>query len=120
MTHIWRAHDAAVTLDVVAQAAGGSWYRVLRFGHAPGGPYWLPAAAVTVTGSTTAVPAAPGAPGALTAAPTADSQMQLSWQAAATGSAATGYRIERSADVDPRVWARGGGRQRHPRCDLER
>ena len=104
VTHTWTAHDAAVPLDVVAQAAGGSWYRVLRFGASASGPYWLPAAAVTVTGSTTAVPAAPGAPGALTAAPTADSQMQLSWQAAPTGSAATGYRIERSADVDPRVW----------------
>ena len=105
VTHTWTAHAAA--------ACHWTWWPRRRAGAGigccasatrPAGPYWLPAAAVTVTGSTTAVPAAPGAPGALTAAPGADSQMQLSWQAAATGSAATGYRIERSADVDPRVW----------------
>ncbi len=104
VTHTWTAPAAAVPLDVVAQAAGGSWYRVLRFGHAPGGPYWLPAAAVTVTGATTDLPQVPAAPTGLTAAPSDESQMQLSWQAAPTGSAATGYRIERAADVQPRMW----------------
>ena len=101
-THTWRAHDAAVTLDLVAQAAGGSWYRVLRFGHSAAGPYWLPATAVTVTGATTDLPQVPAAPTALTAAPGADSQMTLSWTAPAP--VPTGYRIERAADVDPRVW----------------
>ncbi len=104
VTHTWLTHDAAVRLDLVAQAAGGSWWRVLRFGHSASGPYWLPAAAVTVTGSTTDVPAVPDAPTALTAQPTADSQMELRWVAAATGGPVTGYRIERSADVLPRVW----------------
>ena len=104
VTHTWTAPAAAGPLDVVAQAAGGSWYRVLRFGHAPGGPYWLPAAAVTVTGATTDLPQVPAAPTGLTAAPSDESQMQLSWQAAPTGSAATGYRIERAADVQPRMW----------------
>ena len=104
VTHTWDVHDATVQLDLVAQAAGGSWWRVLRFGATAAGPYWLPAAAVTVTGATTDVPPAPGAPTALTATPGADSQMQLVWTAPAGGPAPTGYRIERSADVAPRVW----------------
>ena len=103
-THTWSAHDAAVKLDLVAQAAGGNWYRVLRFGQSAGGPYWLPATAVTVTGSTTALPQVPAAPTALTATPSDESQMQVSWTAAHTGGVATSYRVERSVDVDPRVW----------------
>ena len=104
VTQTWLAHDAAVRLDLVAQAAGGSWWRVLRFGHSASGPYWLPAAVVTVTGATTAVPAAPDAPTMVQAQPTADSQMELRWVATATGGPVTGYRMERSADVLPRVW----------------
>ena len=91
-------------LDLVAQAAGGSWYRVLRFGASASGPYWLPATAVTVTGSTTALPQVPAAPTALTATPSDESQMQVSWTAANTGGVATSYRVERSVDVDPRMW----------------
>ena len=104
VTHTWSAHDATVKLDLVAQAAGGSWWRVLRFGQSASGPYWLPASAVTVTGSTTDVPAAPGAATDLTAGPGPDSQMQLGWTAPTTGPVPTGYRIERSADVNPRLW----------------
>ena len=103
-THSWPQHDAAVQLDIAARDAGGSWYRVLRFGQGADGPYWLPAAAVTVTGSTTDVPAAPAAPTDLAAAPSADSQMELTWTAPATGGAAMGYRIERSPDADPLEW----------------
>ena len=62
-SHTWTAHDAAVQLEVLAQGAGGGgWYRVLRRGES-GGPFWLPAASVTVTGATTALPQAPGVPG---------------------------------------------------------
>ncbi len=104
VTHTWPTHDATLALDLVAQGPGAGWWRVLRFGHRAGGPYWLPASAVTVTGSTTAVPAVPGAPPALTATPGADHQMTLHWTAPAAGSAPTGYRIERSADVSPRLW----------------
>ena len=104
VSHTWPAHDATLALDLVAQGPGAGWWRVLRFGQSASGPYWLPAAAVTVTGSTTAVPAVPGAPPALTATPEADSQMTLHWTAPAAGNAPTGYRIERSADVDPRLW----------------
>ena len=59
---------------------------------------------VDTTFTTGAVSQVPEAPTGLQARPGADSQMQLTWQAAATGDAAAGYRIERSADVDPRVW----------------
>ncbi len=59
---------------------------------------------VTATFTTAAAPQVPDAPTGLTAAPGADSRMQLTWTAPATGSAATGYRIERSTDMDPRVW----------------
>ena len=104
-SHVWSTHDSAVQLDVAGQVRGTSgWWRVLRFGAGADGPYWLPAAAVTVTGATAAVPEVPGTPTALTAAPGDESSMQLSWTAATAGGAATGYRIERSADVDPRVW----------------
>ena len=104
-SHAWSAHDAAVQLDVAGQVRGTSgWWRVLRFGAGADGPYWLPATAVTVTGATAAVPEVPGTPTALTAAPGDESSMQLSWTAASAGGTATGYRIERSADVTPRVW----------------
>ena len=64
VTHTWAAHDAAIKLDLVAQGAGGGgWYRALRFGQAAAGPYWLPASAVTVSGSTTDLSQAPGGPG---------------------------------------------------------
>ena len=50
-THTWTAHDATVALDIVGRVAGTEgWYRVLRFGAGADGPYWLPAAAVTVAG----------------------------------------------------------------------
>ena len=52
----------------------------------------------------TAGPARPGAVRNLAAAPGADSQVQLIWQAPADHSVATGHRIERSADADPRAW----------------
>ena len=64
VSHTWSAHDAALKLDVAGQGAGGGgWYRVVRFGHASSGPYWLPASAVTVTGPTTDMPQVPGRPG---------------------------------------------------------
>ncbi len=59
---------------------------------------------VTEIFTTAARPRVPGIPTGVTALPGVDSQMELRWVAAADGSAATGYRIERSADVDPRVW----------------
>ncbi len=91
-THTWVAHDAAAALDVVGRADG--WWRVLRFGEGAGGPYWLPAAAATVTGGTADVPQAPGTPGALAATAT-DSSATLTWTAPATGGPVTGYRLWR-------------------------
>ena len=98
-THTWTAHDDTVSLDIGAQGAGGGgWYRVLRFGHAEDGPYWLPAAAVTVSGGTADLPQAPGTPGTPTAAGT-DTRVTLTWTAPANGGTVTGYRL----------WRRSGG-----------
>ncbi len=94
-SHTWSAHDAMVRLDVAGQGpGGGGWYRVLRFGQRAAGPYWLPAAAVRITGATTDVPRAPGAPEALQATDT-QSQVVLTWNTPATGGAVTGYRLWR-------------------------
>ena len=95
VSHTWSAHDASVKLDVAGQGpGGGGWYRVLRFGESASGPYWLPAAAVTVAGATTDVPQAPGTPGELQAAET-HSRVVLTWNAPATGGPVTGYRLWR-------------------------
>ncbi len=95
VTHTWDRHDATVHLDVAGQVAGtGGWWRGLRFSQAARGPYWLPAAAVTVTGATPHVPAAPGRPTALAATATHDS-VTLTWTAPTTGGTVTGYRLWR-------------------------
>ena len=95
VTHTWAAHDAAVKLDVAGRVGGSEgWWRVLRFGESAGGPYWLPAAAVTVTGATTDVPEAPGLPAALAATAT-HNRVTLTWTAPATGGTVIGYRIWR-------------------------
>ena len=103
VSHTWSAHDATVSLDIAGQGAGGGgWYRGLRFGQAAGGPYWLPAGAVTVTGATTAVPQAPGAPGDFR---TTDLQgrVALAWRAPMTGGTVTGYRLWRQTGAA--AWA---------------
>ena len=63
-------------------------------------------AATTTAGIGTTLPVAPDAPTSLRAAPGADSQMQLTWQAPGYAGTypITGYRIERSTDVSPRAW----------------
>ena len=95
VTHTWSAHDAAVQLDLVAQGAGGGgWYRALRFGASAGGPYWLPANAVIVSGTTTALPQTPGAPGDLQTS-NLQGQVTLTWTAPPTGGPVTGYRLWR-------------------------
>ena len=94
VTHTWDVQDAALTLDVMAQGAGGGWYRALRFGESASGPYWLPASAVTVTGATTALPQAPTAPGDFQTNAT-QGLVSLSWSAPATGGPVTGYRLWR-------------------------
>ena len=95
VSHTWSAHDATVQLDVVGQGAGGGgWYRVLRFGESASGPYWLPASAVTGTGTTTNLPQAPGAPGDLQSTDT-QGQVTLTWNAPSTGGTVTGYRLWR-------------------------
>ena len=60
VSHTWTAHDPDLRLDIVARALGdgGDWYRVLRFGQAAAGPYWLPDAAVTGLGFGAAQPRA--------------------------------------------------------------
>ena len=84
----------------------GLGYEILHDLQRAGPPYsagesdW-----VSTTFTTAAQPQVPGQPTGVTAVPGADSQMELRWVAAATGSVATGYRIERAADVLPREWA---------------
>ena len=59
---------------------------------------------------TLAAPTIPGSPTGLGVAPSAESQLQLTWLApAALGGGVTGYRIERSPDVNPRTWDGGDG-----------
>ena len=95
VTHTWAAHDAAIKLDLVAQGAGGGgWYHGLRFGQAARGPYWLPANAVIVSGTTTALPQTPGAPGDLQTS-NLQGQVTLTWTAPPTGGTVTGYRLWR-------------------------
>ncbi len=97
VSHTWTTRDAAAVLDVAGQGpGGGGWYRVLRFGKSAAGPYWLPAAAVAVTGAATGVPQAPGAPGNPTATASADT-VTLTWTAPASGGTVTGYRLWRQA-----------------------
>ena len=101
VTHTWTEHDAQALLDIAAQGAGGGgWYRVLRFGHAEDGPYWLPADTVTVAGRTADLPQAPGTPGTPTISGPA-TRVTLTWTAPATGGAVTGYRLWR------RTWTTG-------------
>ena len=50
--------------DLVGQGpGGGGWYRLLRFGQGASGPYWVAAAAVTVSGATPDLPQGGGAAG---------------------------------------------------------
>ncbi len=95
VTHTWTAHDTTVSLDMVGQVSGpNGWWRVLRFGEAASGPYWLPTDATTVTGSTTSLPQAPDTPGTLKATATHDT-VALTWTAPTTGGTVTGYRLWR-------------------------
>ena len=93
-THTWTAHDATVALDVRGQAPG--WWRVVRYGQSASGPYWLPASAATVTGTTTDLPTAPGVPGDLALQAT-HATVTLTWTAPATGGPVTGYRLWRQS-----------------------
>ena len=96
VTHTWAEHDDTVSLDIAGRVAGSDgWYRVLRFGAADHGPYWLPAAAVRVTGAATGVPEAPGLPATFKATATTHDSVILTWSAPATGGTVTGYRIWR-------------------------
>ena len=97
VTHTWNAHDAQVVLDLTAQGAGGGgWYRALRFGQGASGPYWLPARAVAVSGTTSALPQTPGSPGDLQTTDT-QGQVTLTWTAPPTGGPVTGYRLWRQS-----------------------
>ena len=64
----------------MGQGPGGGWWRLLRFGQGATGPYWLAAAAVTVTGTTPGLPQAPGLPGDL-AVTTTPGAAALTWSA---------------------------------------
>ena len=92
-THTWAAHEATVH-DVAAQGPGGGWWRVVRFGQGTSGPYWIPAGAGTVSGTTSTLPAAAGLPGDLMATAT-HASVSLSWRAPLSGGTVTGYRVWR-------------------------
>ena len=94
-------HTAATYTDLDLEAATAYQYRVQALSAAGAG---LRTTAASIT--TAETPVAPGAPTGLTAAPGVDSQMALVWTAPLdTGTAALdGYYIERSSDVEPRVW----------------
>ena len=100
-THTWAAHDAALKLDVVGKVGGtAGWWRVVRFGESAGGPYWLPAASVSVTGVTTAVPEAPGLPGNFRSTAATHASATLTWSAPTTGGTVTGYRLWRKTGME--------------------
>ena len=85
--------------DLVAQVPGAEgWWRVLLFGQSAQGPFWLPAAAGTALGNTTALPQPPAAPASFTAA-LASGEVTLTWTAPPAGSAVTGYRLWRQTDA---------------------
>ena len=102
--------DAAVTItfafflpertyDLVGQVPGGDgWWQIQFFGTTDPGPFWLPAAAGTPAGATSAQPQPPAMPGAFTAT-LANSQVTLTWTAPTTGAAVTGYRLWRQTDA---------------------
>ena len=93
---------ASYPLTAHQGAGGGGWYRVVRFGHAASGPYWLPVTAVTVSGATTDVPQTPGAPEDLQTTDT-QGQVTLTWSAPTTGGTVTGYRLWRQTGEE--AWA---------------
>ena len=95
VTAIFHLYEEDRTLDLVGQVPGNNgWWRVLLFGQAAQGPFWLPAVAGTVSGNTSALPQPPSSPESFTAA-LASGQVTLSWAAPASGSAVTGYRLWR-------------------------
>ena len=104
-THSWHAPESTV-FDLVGQGpGGGGWWRGLRFGQGATGPYWLAAAAVTVTGTTAGLPQAPGLPGDL-AVTTTPGAAALTWSAPTPGGAVTGYRLWRQ--TGEAAFCRGG------------
>ena len=64
-SHTWAAHDAAVQAGRGRGRgpAGAAGTGCCASARGLAGPYWLPAASVTVTGAVTDVPQAPGVPG---------------------------------------------------------
>ena len=73
------------------------WWRVLLFDRDAQGAFWLPAAAGTSLGTTTALPQPPAAPTSFTAS-LAGGTVTLGWTAPASGATATGYRLWRQED----------------------
>ena len=88
-------------VDRDVQAGTTYRYRVAAHNHGVLGD-WSSARSIT----TAAAPTIPGQPTGLTVSPGTESRLQLSWTAPAdTGGGITGYRVERSPDETPRVWA---------------
>ena len=71
------------------------WYRLLRFGQADGGPYWVPALAVATAGATPHLPEPPEPPRRLTVPGVNHESVLLRWQAPRSGGTVTGYRLWR-------------------------
>ena len=93
------AADVRTFADVGLTAETEYGYRLQALSEAGAG---VRTAAAEIT--TLAVPVTPGRPTALEAVPGADSQMQLTWRAPASGAAVTGYRIERAEDAADLDW----------------
>ena len=97
VTHTWQAADVPADHDLVARyRGGGHWFRLLRFGHADGGPYWVPALALATAGGAP-LPEAPEAPRQLKAPAVTYRSVLLRWQAPRPGGTVTvtGYRLWR-------------------------
>ena len=95
VTHTWQTADVPAVHDLVARyRGGGHWFRLLRFGHADGGPYWVPALALATAGAAP-LSEAPPAPRQPTALAVTHESVLLTWQAPRTGVIVTGYRLWR-------------------------
>ena len=98
VTATFAAYLPGRSYDLVARVPGAEgWWEVLLFGQGARGPFWLPSAAGTPVGDTSALPQPPAVPGSLTATLAAGA-VTLTWSVPAAGGTVTGYRLWRQED----------------------